>query len=110
MPKLTKIELLAEHLINTISETNGITLADTLELSVMGETEHPHVKKSLMEFRRLLYGFQTDEVDIKTLLAHPVASALFIFFKKFPKPYIEEHIHLTGSLSADFIYPRLKKL
>ncbi len=110
MSKLTKIELLAEHLINTISETNGITLADTLELSVMGETEHPHVKKSLMEFRRLLYGFQTDEVDIKTLLAHPVASALFIFFKKFPKPYIEEHIHLTGSLSAEFIHPHLMKV
>jgi hypothetical protein len=110
MSKLTKIELLAEHLINTISETNGITLADTLELSVMGETEHPHVKKSLMEFRRLLYGFQTDEVDIKTLLAHPVASALFIFFKKFPKAYIEEHIHLTGSLSAEFIHPHLMKV
>lgn len=110
MSKSTKIELLAEHLINTISETNGITLADTLELSVMGETEHPHVKKSLMEFRRLLYGFQTDEVDIKTLLAHPVASALFIFFKKFPKPYIEEHIHLTGSLSAEFIHPHLMKV
>jgi hypothetical protein len=110
MPKLTKIDLLAEHLIEIISETNGITLADTLELAVMGETEHPHVKKSLLEFRRLLYGFQGDEVDIKTLLVHPVASALFIFFKKFPKPYIEEHIHLTGSLSAEFIHPHLMKV
>lgn len=110
MPKLTKIDLIAEHLIEIISETNGITLADTLELAVMGETEHPHVKKSLLEFRRLLYGFQGDEVDIKTLLVHPVASALFIFFKKFPKPYIEEHIHLTGSLSAEFIHPHLMKV
>jgi hypothetical protein len=84
MAKSSKIELLAEHLIKVISETNGITLADTLELSVLGEHDHPQVKKSLQEFRRLLYGFQSDEVDIKTLLAHPVSSALFIFFKKFP--------------------------
>lgn len=110
MPKLTKIELLAEHLIKIISETNGITLADTLELAVMGESENPQIKKSLQEFRRLLYGFQGDEVDIKTLLTHPVASALFIFFRKFPKPYIEEHIHLTGSLSAEFIHPHLMKV
>lgn len=110
MPKLTKIELLAEQLIKIISETNGITLADTLELAVMGETENPQIKKTLQEFRRLLYGFQGDEVDIKTLLTHPVASALFIFFRKFPKPYVEEHIHLTGSLSAEFIHPHLMKV
>lgn len=110
MPKLTKIELLAEHLIKIISETNGITLADTLELAVMGETENPQIKKTLQEFRRLLYGFQGDEVDIKTLLSHPVASALFIFFRKFPKSYVEEHIHLTGSLSAEFIHPHLMKV
>lgn len=110
MPKLTKIELLAEHLIKIISETNGISLADTLELAVMGDMDSPQIKKPLQEFRRLLYGFQSDEVDIKTLLAHPVADALFIFFSKFPKPYIEEHIHLTGSLSAEFIHPHLMKV
>jgi hypothetical protein len=110
MPKLTKIELLAEHLIKIISETNGISLADTLELAVMGDMDHPQIKKPLQEFRRLLFGFQSDEVDIKTLLAHPVADALFIFFSKFPKPYIEEHIHLTGSLSAEFIHPHLMKV
>lgn len=110
MPKLSKIELLAEHLIRVISETNGISLADTLELAVLGENDNAQVKKTLTEFRRLLFGFQSDEVDIKTLLTHPVAHALFIFFKKFPKPYIEEHIHLTGSLSADFIHPHLMKV
>ncbi len=112
MSKANKIELLTDHLIKIISETNGISLADTLELSAMGEAKHdnPNVKKSLQEFRRLLYGFQTDEVDIKTLLAHPVSTALFHFFRRFPKPYIEEHIHLTGSLSADFIHPHLMKL
>lgn len=112
MAKSSKVDLLADHLIKIISETNGITLSDTLELAVLGETkeDHPHVKKSFQEFRRLLNSFQTDEVEIKTLLAHPVASALFIFFKKFPRKYIEEHIHLTGSLSAEFIHPHLMKI
>jgi hypothetical protein len=112
MAKSSKIDLLADHLIKIISETNGITLSDTLELAVLGETkeDHPNVKKSFQEFRRLLNSFQTDEVEIKTLLAHPVASALFIFFKKFPRKYIEEHIHLTGSLSAEFIHPHLMKI
>lgn len=112
MAKNTKIDLLTDHLTKIISETNGISLSDTLELSVMGDAkdDHPQVKKSLQEFRRLISGFQNDEVEIKTLLAHPVSSALFNFFKKFPKPYIEEHIHLTGSLTADFIHPHLMKL
>jgi adenosine deaminase len=112
MPKANKIDLLTDHLIKIISETNGISLSDTLELAVMGEAkdDNPLVKKSLLEFRRLIYGFQSDEVDIKTLLAHPVSLALFNFFKKFPKPYIEEHIHLTGSLSAEFVHPHLMKL
>lgn len=112
MTKASKVELLTEHLIKIISETNGISLSDTLELSVMGESraDNPLVKKSLHEFRRLINDFHTDDVDIKTLLNHPVAHALFQFFKRFPKPYIEEHIHLTGSLSADFIHPHLMKL
>jgi len=111
MPKNTKIELLTEHLIRIISETNGISLNDTLELAVMGEfkDDQPMIKKSLTEFRKLVSDFQSDEVEIKTLLSHPVASALFHFFRKFPKPYIEEHIHLTGSLTADFIHPHLMK-
>ncbi len=111
MPKSTKIELLTEHLIRIISETNGISLNDTLELAVMGEfkDDQPMIKKSLTEFRKLVSDFQSDEVEIKTLLSHPVSSALFHFFRKFPKPYIEEHIHLTGSLTADFIHPHLMK-
>lgn len=111
MPKNSKIEMLTEHLIRIISETNGISLNDTLELAVMGEfqDDNTSVKKSLTEFRKLVSDFQSDEVEIKTLLTHPVAHALFHFFRKFPKPYIEEHIHLTGSLTADFIHPHLMK-
>lgn len=112
MPKATKVELLTDYLIKIISETNGISLIDTLELSLMGESKDDNalIKKSLQEFRRLINDFQSDEVDIKTLLNHPVSQALFHFFRKFPKPYIEEHIHLTGSLSAEFIHPHLMKL
>jgi adenosine deaminase len=112
MVNRSKIELLTEHLTKIISETNGISLSDTLELAVMGDAkdDSPLVKKSLQEFRRLINDFHTDDVDIKTLLSHPVAHALFQFFKRFPKPYIEEHIHLTGSLTADFIHPHLMKL
>lgn len=111
-PQKDKIDLLTHHLTRIISETNGISITDTLELAVMGEfkDDQPIIKKSLTEFRKLIYSFQSDEVDIKTLLAHPVSQALFEFFKRFPKPYIEEHIHLTGSLSADFVHPHLMKL
>jgi hypothetical protein len=99
-------------LIDIISETNGITVNDTLELL----THHPELKcnpsveKSLTEFRKLIIGFHNNDVDISTLLNHPFSEAFFGFFKEFPLPYHEEHIHLTGSLSAEFIYPRLKKL
>jgi hypothetical protein len=112
MAKNSKIDQLTDHLIKIISETNGISLADTLELAVMGDSKDDlaAVKKSLQEFRRLVSGFQNDEVEIKTLMIHPVATALFQFFRRFPKPYIEEHIHLTGSLSAEFIHPHLMKL
>lgn len=107
-----KIELLTEHLIKIISETNGISLSDTLELAVMGDAKDDNalVRKSIQEFRRLINDFHSDEVEIKTLLNHQVSQALFQFFKRFPKPYIEEHIHLTGSLSAEFIHPHLMKL
>jgi adenosine deaminase len=108
----TLIKKLTDQLINTISETNGITLSETLHLAVNSENcrEDPTIKKSFNEFRRLLAGYQQDEVDIQTLLLHPVAVALKMFFKRFPLPYREEHIHLTGSLTADFVYPRLRPL
>jgi adenosine deaminase len=106
------IKKLTEQLISIISETNGITLNDTIELAINSEycKDNAPVKKSFSEFRRLLAGYQQSEVDIQTLLAHPVSEAFRLFLKKFPIPYREEHIHLTGSLTADFVYPRLKPL
>lgn len=99
-------------LIDIISETNGITVNDTLELlNYHPELKcNPMVEKSLAEFRKLIIGFHNNDVDISTLLNHPFSEAFFAFFKEFPLPYHEEHIHLTGSLSAEFIYPRLMKL
>ncbi len=106
------IQDIKNALIDVISETNGITINDTLELLA----HHPELKcnplveKSLAEFRKLIIGFHNNDVDISTLLNHPFSEAFFGFFKEFPLSYHEEHIHLTGSLSAGFIYPRLKLL
>ena len=99
-------------LIKIISETNGISLNDTLELLSHRQElkDTPVLEKSVIEFMKLVSGFQSNEVDIETLLNHPVSDAFFSFFKDFPIQFHEEHIHLTGSLSAEFIYPHLKKL
>lgn len=106
------IKEIKQALIEIISETNGVTINDTLELLSFNPIlkKNQLFDKSLGEFRKLLNGFQSNEVDISTLLGHPFSEAFFEFFKEFPLPYHEEHIHLTGSLSAEFIYPRLKKL
>ena len=106
------IKQLTKCLTELISETNGITISETLELAAISEyaRDNIQVKKAINEFLKLLAGFQQDEVEIQTLLAHPVSDALKQFFKNFPLPYKEEHIHLTGSLTADFVYPRLKVL
>jgi len=108
----TIVNDLLVHLTNVISETNGVNLNDTIELleHATESIDNHLIKKSIAEFRRLLYGFHQNEVDIYTLLSHPISEALFNFFKSFPIKFMEEHIHLTGSLTADFIYPRLMKL
>lgn len=99
-------------LIQIVSETNGIALSDTLEL--LGHSpilkKKPALGKLIQEFQRLLSGFQQDEVDVETLLNHPVSHAFSNFFRSFPLSYHEDHIHLTGSLTAEFIWPRLKVL
>ncbi|MBT4793476.1 MAG: hypothetical protein HON90_18025 [Halobacteriovoraceae bacterium] len=106
------IQQLTKFVTEIISETNGITIGETLDLACAAEfsKENAAIKKSFNEFRKLLAGFQQSDVDIKTLLGHPVSDAFKLFLKKFPLPYREEHIHLTGSLTADFVYPRLRPL
>ena len=106
------IRELTANITKIISETNGISLDDTLELA--GHSllikESPTIHKLIVQFRYLLARYQQDELDIDTLMVHPVAHAIYKFFERFPLRFQEEHIHLTGSLSAEFIYPRLKKL
>ena len=106
------IKDLKHALIDIISESNGINIYDTLELLSFDTSLKKNLmaEKSITEFRKLLSGFQNNAVDITTLLGHPFSEAFFEFFKDFPLPYHEEHIHLTGSLSAEFIYPHIKKL
>src|SRR5213080_1369875 len=43
-------------------------------------------------------------------LEETVSLALGEFFRTFPLPFRDEHIHLSGSLDADFVYPRLAPL
>lgn len=107
-----RIEELTQAFIEIISETNGISLDDTLELMMNAERvrKDATLAKLLQEFRGLISAFQTDQIGIETLLNHIVASALFEFFRRFPLPYRDEHTHLTGALSAEFVYPRIKKL
>ncbi len=103
---------LTSALTTIISETNGISLSDTLELLVSSDLQlrHPEAFIQVKEFRELISQFQINQASINTLLKHPFSAALSEFFKNFPLKYREEHIHLTGALTAEFIYPRLMKL
>jgi hypothetical protein len=104
--------ILLKSLIRIVSETNGITLVDTLDLLSHSElsSESPRAFELIQEFKTQLSKFRQNENTIQELLNHPVASALFDFFRLFPLKYREEHIHLTGALTANFLWPRLKKL
>lgn len=106
------IKKIYRELIKTISETNGININDTLELMSFSPEikDDPILFKNLTEFKKLLNSFHANEMDISNLLNHPFSNAFFLFFKNFPISYHEEHIHLTGSLSAEFIFKRLHPL
>ncbi|GIL17575.1 MAG: hypothetical protein BroJett040_13260 [Oligoflexia bacterium] len=103
---------LLRNLIKIISETNGVSLLDTLELLVSSELkdENDLAYDQVEEFRHLVSKFSINQATIHDLLQHPMSDAFFDFFRLFPLKYHEEHIHLTGALTAEFIYPRLKKL
>lgn len=100
------------ELAKIISETNGISINDTIELLYHSYSlsQRPVIKKSVHEFMKLLSDFQADEIGIDTLLQHPFSEALMNYFRKFPLKFYEEHIHLTGSLNAEFLHPRLMEL
>ncbi|HEX3069208.1 MAG TPA: hypothetical protein VHX14_11620 [Thermoanaerobaculia bacterium] len=106
VPRLTKF------FTQLISETSGLSLADTLSLAshaLQLETDLV-LAHEIREFRELLGHFRVDAAPIEALLGHAVARSLADFFRAFPIPFRDEHIHLTGSLDADFIWPRLAPL
>lgn len=114
MPKKVSIHNdLVTQLTSVISETNGITLADTLDLASRANgTRNPVVLELIAEFRTLVSHFQQfdDESGIEPLLEHPVARALAAFLRAFPIPFRDEHIHLTGSLRPEFVFQKLQPL
>ena len=106
------VSRIARFLTQIISETNGLSLEDTLVLAE-GSPQlqyEPEIGGLLSEFHDLLGGFRLDRTPIDALFNHPVGEALALFLRTFPIPYREEHIHLTGSLDAAFIYERLQPL
>jgi hypothetical protein len=106
VPRLTKF------LTQLISETSGLALEDTLVLAQQSPQieEERDLSQSFQEFRELLGGFRLNDTPIEKLFAHPVSQALAAFFRNFPIPFHDEHIHLTGSLDAEFVYQRLAPL
>ncbi len=109
---LRKPASLAKSLASIISETNGVSLYDTLELMLTSESMQRDSAsfKKVEEFKELVDLFKINKVNISVLLEHDFSQAMFEFFRNFPLKYNEEHIHLTGAINAEFIYPRLKKL
>ncbi len=105
-------KILTQKVTEIVSETNGITLVETLNLLISSdlETQSPGAHKLVKEFRDSIDLFKTNKIDIHRLLEHPVSEAFFNFFKSFPLKYKEEHIHLTGALTAEFLFPHIQKL
>lgn len=105
-------KLLLKEFVEIVSETNGIALFDTLDLMLSSslKTKNAEAYLWVQEFKSLLNSFITNEIDIQKLKAHPFNLVLEDFFKRFPVKYKEEHIHLTGSLTADFVWKQLKPL
>jgi adenosine deaminase len=95
-----------------ISETSGLALEDTLALAQQSPLmlEDAELAEAIRDFRERLGHFRLNAAQIETLFEHPVSRALEAFLRAFPIPYRDEHLHLTGSLDAEFIYPRLAAL
>src|SRR5213082_251661 len=106
------ISRLTRFFAQLISETSGLSLEDTLSLAqqsplILADGE---LAEAIRDFRERLGRFRLNAAQIETLFEHPVSLALEAFLRAFPIPYRDEHIHLTGSLDAEFIYPRLMQL
>src|SRR3954447_15131889 len=112
--RMQLVSRLTRFFAQLISETSGLSLADTLSLAAhapqIAADADAEAAHAIDEFRDLLGRFRVDAAPIEPLLEHAVARALSDFLRAFPIPFRDEHIHLTGSLDADFIWPRLARL
>jgi hypothetical protein len=110
MPQSSLDDRLYTRLIHTVSETNGLSLLDTIDLLASAQTLPADIKQEVLDFKTHLNHYRTNEDSIQSLLEHRVGKAFYRLFSHFPLRFREEHIHLTGSLTAEFIFPRLQKL
>ncbi len=102
---------LTRYITRIIAQTNGITLDDTLDLMLSSSSAQTmnDLRAIIEDFHNQLKAFQGNRTGINELIEHPFSKSLYAFFKNFPIPYREEHSHLTGSLSAEFILPKLQE-
>lgn len=109
---MQSIPRLTRFLTHLISETSGLSIDDTLALAEQSPQldDDAEVAAHIREFRSLLGRFRLHAATLEMLLAHPVSHAFEAFLRAFPIPFRDEHIHLTGSLAADFVHPRLQAL
>ena len=105
-------KLLVKEFVEIVSETNGISLVDTLDLMLSSSLKSKNAEAYtwVAEYRELLNQFMVNKIDLQTLKKHPFNLVLEEFFKRFPLKYREEHIHLSGSLTAEFIWSKLEPI
>jgi adenosine deaminase len=112
MQGMDLVSRLTRFFTQLISETSGLALEDTLVLAEGAPQleSDPELAHAVREFHTLLGQFRLHAAPIEALFAHPVSAALEQFFRAFPIPFRDEHTHLTGSLDAAFLFPRLHAL
>lgn len=105
-------KLLVKEFIEIVSETNGISLTDTIDLMLSSslKAKNNEAYNWVHEFKSLLNKFVTNEIAMPALRAHPFILVLEEFFRRFPLKYNEEHIHLSGSLTGEFVWSKLQAL
>lgn len=105
-------KLLVKEFVEIVSETNGISLADTLDLMLTSSLKAKSAEAFtwVTEYRELLNQFMINKIGIDKLRNHQFNAVLEEFFRHFPLKYKDEHIHLSGSLTAEFLWEKLQPL
>src|SRR5258708_31738582 len=89
-----------------ISETSGLSLEDTMKLARQSALieDDAESRALVADFHDRLGHFRLNQSQIEPLLEHPIAHAPAAFVPAFPLPFHDEHIHLTASLHAQFLW------